>query len=218
MLSNEQIKQIKEQLLKQIENWSEPQKSSAEEQIEKMSPEELEEFLIKNNLIREKQDSKDSKNTDNQCIFCLIAKEQIPSQKIAENKKALAVLEINPISDGHVLIIPKEHINSEKIPIQAFSLAKKVSEKIKSVLKPKKVEIITSENFGHEIINVLPVYNNEHLGMERKKLNEEELIKIKNKLLIKKKEKIIKIGDSSKKKPKKSDKKIILPKAPVRIP
>jgi len=44
------------------------------------------------------------------CIFCKIIKGEIPSTKIYEDKNFLAFLDIQPVSDGHLLIIPKKHI------------------------------------------------------------------------------------------------------------
>ena len=43
------------------------------------------------------------------CIFCKIAAGQIPCLKIYEDEKVLAFLDIGPLSEGHTLIIPKEH-------------------------------------------------------------------------------------------------------------
>ena len=43
------------------------------------------------------------------CIFCRIAKGEIPSMKVFEDGTALAFLDINPLSEGHALIIPKAH-------------------------------------------------------------------------------------------------------------
>ncbi|KAI8141145.1 HIT-like domain-containing protein [Fennellomyces sp. T-0311] len=43
------------------------------------------------------------------CIFCKIIRGEIPSHKIAETDKAYSFLDINPISDGHALVIPKYH-------------------------------------------------------------------------------------------------------------
>ena len=148
------------------------------------------------------------------CIFCNIAAGEIPSNKIDENKFAVAVLDINPISIGHTLVIPKKHIkNSGEIPSQALALSKKISRKIKSKLKPREVIIYTENKFGHEIINVLPVYSNENKDSPRQKLNEQELKKIQAALITKpkqkkdiKKPKIIR-EDLSK-----------LPKVPTRIP
>ncbi len=47
------------------------------------------------------------------CIFCKIIAGQIPCNKIYEDESVLAFLDIGPVSDGHVLLIPKEHF--EKI-------------------------------------------------------------------------------------------------------
>jgi histidine triad (HIT) family protein len=43
------------------------------------------------------------------CIFCKIVAGQIPCNKIYEDDSVLAFLDIGPISDGHTLVIPKEH-------------------------------------------------------------------------------------------------------------
>lgn len=43
------------------------------------------------------------------CIFCRIIAGQIPCYKVYENKDVLAFLDINPISDGHTIVIPKAH-------------------------------------------------------------------------------------------------------------
>jgi diadenosine tetraphosphate (Ap4A) HIT family hydrolase len=43
------------------------------------------------------------------CIFCKIVRGEIPSQKIAETALSYCFLDINPLSVGHVLVIPKEH-------------------------------------------------------------------------------------------------------------
>ncbi len=43
------------------------------------------------------------------CIFCRIIKGEIPCFKVYEDQKVLAFEDINPISDGHTLVIPKNH-------------------------------------------------------------------------------------------------------------
>ncbi len=45
----------------------------------------------------------------NNCIFCAIAAGEIPSFKVYEDDLVLAYLDINPFSEGHTLVIPKEH-------------------------------------------------------------------------------------------------------------
>ena len=44
------------------------------------------------------------------CLFCEIAKGNIPSTKVYEDETVLAFKDINPMAPVHILVIPKEHI------------------------------------------------------------------------------------------------------------
>ena len=189
MLQEEQIAQIKQQLIQQIDStFPEDKKQAAKQQIEVMDGNQLEEFLKQNKLIKEAQPSEEQ-----QSVFRSIVNRQIHSYKIDENKYAIAVLEINPVSKGHTILIPKQEATSvEKIPQPVFSLAKKVSKKIKSKLKPKEVKISSSNAFGEFIINVFPVYENESLNSQRYHAEEAELQELQKKLEKKTIKKIIK--------------------------
>jgi histidine triad (HIT) family protein len=44
------------------------------------------------------------------CVFCKIVAGEIPATKIYEDEVILAFLDIGPISDGHVLVISKQHV------------------------------------------------------------------------------------------------------------
>jgi len=217
MLTSEQVRQIKAQLLKQIETFPAEQREAAKQQVQAMSAEQLEQFLIQNKLIKTAPESQVTQQSqpqkDQQCIFCLITQGKIKSHKIDENKKAIGVLEINPISKGHTIIIPKEHAQEEKLPTQAFTLAKKIAKKLKSKLKPEKVEIAASSFMGHGIINLIPVYKDQKPGGERKKASEKELQEIQEKLATKKRKAPVIRKKKAKKKALKE-----LPKAPVRFP
>ena len=208
MLPKEQITQIKQQLIQQIETtFPEDKKQAAKQQVEIMDDKQLEEFLKQNKLIKEGQPSMG----EQQSIFRNIISGQIHSYKIDEDEYSLAVLEINPISKGHIILIPKQEATSvEKIPQPVFSLAKKLSKKIKAKLKPKEVKILPSNAFGEFIINVFPVYENESLNSQRYHAEETELQELQKKLEKKIIEKIIK------KKPKKIQEKDI--RLPKRIP
>ena len=117
--------------------------------------------------------------------FCLINSNQVSSYKLDENKNAIAVLEINPISKAHSLIIPKKHLGDEKIAQDIHTFAKRLSKKIKTEFKPK--ELLISENnlFGHKVINLIPVYENETINSDRYKAEKEELENV-QKILVKK--------------------------------
>ena len=43
------------------------------------------------------------------CLFCKIVAGEIPSTKVFEDERVLAFMDINPINDGHLLVIPKKH-------------------------------------------------------------------------------------------------------------
>lgn len=189
MLPSKQIEQIKSQLISQIESsFPADKKDAAIAQIKAMNEEQLEEFLIQNNLIKAEGEPGDSQNQ--QCIFCSIVLDKVQSYKIGENPEAIAILEINPISKGHSIIIPKIH--SEEISNSINEFAKKVTEKIKKELKPKKVEISETILFGHKILNVLPIYTNETIKSEKKSAKPEELQKLQNQLYEKPKPKQVK--------------------------
>jgi len=214
MLTPEQTKQIKNELLRQIESWPAEQQESAKEQLEAMNQEQFEEFLEKNNILKPRGSAPVAQPANlgqsQQCIFCSIIQGQTKSYKIDENKQAIAILEINPISNGHVLIIPREHTTTDKLPNQALSLAKKIAKKIRLKLKPKEVEIATSSIMGHALINVIPIYGGETAQSERKKANEQELAKLQAQLKKKKR-------TTLKPKTKKSSNSAII-KIPRRIP
>jgi histidine triad (HIT) family protein len=67
------------------------------------------------------------------CIFCRIAKGEIPCNKIYEDEKTLAFLDIGPVSKGHALVIPKEH--AEKIYELSDGSLKALAQTVKKVSK-----------------------------------------------------------------------------------
>ena len=70
------------------------------------------------------------------CIFCKIASGQIPSVKIYEDEKVIAFLDIGPVSDGHTLVISKQHFErlDEFPPELLGQLASKLGKIAKAVV------------------------------------------------------------------------------------
>jgi histidine triad (HIT) family protein len=57
---------------------------------------------------------------DPNCIFCKIAAGQIPCAKVLEDEAALAFMDIGPLAEGHVLLIPKGHYQTlDRMPPEA---------------------------------------------------------------------------------------------------
>ncbi len=69
------------------------------------------------------------------CIFCKIAAGEIPSRKIYEDSDLIAIMDLNPTSKGHSLIIPKDHCTNiydidEDIAAKVMKTAKKLATKM----------------------------------------------------------------------------------------
>jgi histidine triad (HIT) family protein len=47
--------------------------------------------------------------SDPSCVFCKIVAGQIPCHKVFEDGDTLAFLDVGPLAEGHLLVIPKEH-------------------------------------------------------------------------------------------------------------
>ncbi len=76
---------------------------------------------------------------NNSCIFCDIANGVLPSEKLYEDASVMAFLDINPIADGHTLVVPKKHIVSfheldSNLACTLTSLTSKVAEALLSEL------------------------------------------------------------------------------------
>ena len=70
------------------------------------------------------------------CIFCRILKGEIPAQKVYDDPKSFAILDINPVAPGHVLVLPKDHHETwtDLPPDLAAELAK-ASQKVGMAVK-----------------------------------------------------------------------------------
>ena len=126
------IEEVKGELIKQAGNLQEDIRQNFIEKVEAMSEQELQDFLKQ---LAQKQKS----GKGNECIFCSIASGKISSMKIAETNNFTAVLDINPASEGHLLIIPRKHVESfEKVGNKAelIRIIEELSKKIKNKLSP----------------------------------------------------------------------------------
>lgn len=165
-MDKQDAEQVKRQLLNNIESSFPKEKADIlKRQIMSMNDEQLESFL-------------DKSDKSNECIFCSIAAGNVESFKIAENDSTVAVLEINPISRGHMIIIPKKHEPVEVLSNEIKNFAKEIAQKIKDKLKPKDVEIAGLDIGGHGVINLIPIYKDENLKSKRYKAEKSELEEI----------------------------------------
>ena len=108
------------------------------------------------------------------CIFCKIIKGEISAHKVYENEHAVAFLDINPVHDGHTLVVPKKHFEDfVHIPKQELQgLAEAVQQVAKAVRESVKADGINiGLNIGraagqlvfHAHFHVIPRYADDGL-------------------------------------------------------
>jgi len=180
MLTDEQAQQIKEQLLSHLDQFPEDKQEQIKKEVTTLSNEKLEEFVKQNQLAQ--QPGQEGQPIQQQCIFCAIAENKISSYKIAENPDNIAILEINPLTKAHVLIVPKQHTEND-VSESSKQLAQQLANKIKQTFQPKDVQINQTKIMNHSLLEIIPIYEEEqNKQLERKKADEKELKEIQQQL------------------------------------
>lgn len=96
------------------------------------------------------------------CIFCKIARKEIPTKIVFEDNSSIAFLDIHPAAPGHTLVIPKEHhawFQEVPGPIAAdwFNTAQKIATDLKDKHKADFVELsIVGKDVPHAHIHLIP--------------------------------------------------------------
>ena len=96
------------------------------------------------------------------CIFCKIVAGQIPAAKVYEDDKCLAFLDINPVTLGHVLLIPKEHYRfmtdvPDDLLAYLFIKSKELMPKIKKAMAADYVALsVVGVDVPHFHIHLMP--------------------------------------------------------------
>ena len=126
------------------------------------------------------------------CIFCKIIGGEIPSYKVYETEDVFVMLDINPLSKGHLLVIPKGHYENiheipEEVLMKVSSVTKEMAERIKERLNPEGIIIMQNngqkagQSVFHYHTHIKPVYEDTSIPKEghlRKPLTEDEFNEI----------------------------------------
>jgi histidine triad (HIT) family protein len=111
------------------------------------------------------------------CIFCKIARGEIPASVIAETANVLAMMDIQPINPGHVLVIPKTHATyigdlEAKLGGEIFQLAMRVAEGLRhSGLRCEGVNLhladgkVAGQEVFHVHLHVIPRFESDGFGL-----------------------------------------------------
>ena len=143
---------------------TEEQRKEYEEKLKNMSPEEIQELQKK------------------QCIFCQIISGGVPGKTVWEDDKFIAILDINPANEGHVLLMPKEHyavlpqMPKEDVPL-FFIAGKNISNGLLRSLRVEGTSLFVANGLAagqkaqHFMLHIIPrVLDDNLLNMLPKQL------------------------------------------------
>lgn len=104
-------------------------------------------------------------NDENQgCVFCRIVSGDEPAQVILENELSLSILDINPMAQGHCLVIPRRHVPwwhelTAEETASLFTLARATSKRIMEAFSPEFVTMYArGRRIPHTHIFLIPTY------------------------------------------------------------
>ena len=124
-------------------------------------------------------------------IFSKIVAGEIPCYKIYEDEKFLAFLDINPLAQGHTLVIPKQEIDyffdiNDSMLSEMMLVAKRIAISLKKTIECKKVGVIViGDEVPHAHIHLIPFQNPSKMSFTSPKLKliSEQLIEIQQKII-----------------------------------
>jgi histidine triad (HIT) family protein len=121
------------------------------------------------------------------CIFCKISKDEIPSQSIFENSKIKVIVDRYPANKGHILIVPKQHIENifDIDPAYAgrlFELAAKMATVVKNTFNCENINIVQNngplagQTVNHFHIHIIPRFEGDNVNVSwpQMEMTEEE--------------------------------------------
>ena len=124
-------------------------------------------------------------------IFTKIIIGEIPSYKIAEDDYNYAFLDINPLANGHTLVVPKKEVDylfdlDEKSYNELFKFTKKVSKAIEQVVPCKRLgAVVYGLDVPHAHIHLIPLQgtgNEINFSNPKVKLTQEQFVEIASKI------------------------------------
>jgi histidine triad (HIT) family protein len=130
-----------------------------------------------------------------ECIFCKIAKKEIPSTIVYEDDQFLAFLDIAPANKGHTLVIPKEHYKvytdiPEELLKKFAVVVKKVASSVHKGLEADGFNIVmnnykvSGQIVSHAHFHILPRFINDGInsGWPHKNYEDGEMDSFKDKI------------------------------------
>jgi len=110
-------------------------------------------------------------------IFTKIINREIPAYIISENNKFIAFLDINPLSIGHTLVVPKKEIDhffdlDDDFLTEILLFSKKISKAIKKVTRCNRVGLsVIGLEIPHAHLHLVPLNEMNDIDFNKKKIS-----------------------------------------------
>jgi histidine triad (HIT) family protein len=112
-----------------------------------------------------------------ECVFCKIRDGQVPSMKVYEDERTLAIMDINPLTSGHCLVLTKAHAatlwESDVEDLQAAIVtAQKLANALREALKPDGLNVLQAngaaafQSVFHFHLHLIPRWNKDGKGFD----------------------------------------------------
>ena len=105
------------------------------------------------------------------CVFC--SRDKLVTDFVYEDELVMAFMDMDPINEGHILLVPKEHyLDVDEIPDETLSrlmiVSKKIVSALKDVYKPDGYSMMqnggTFNDVGHYHLHIFPRYKGDGFG------------------------------------------------------
>ncbi len=102
------------------------------------------------------------------CIFCKIAQKEIPSNILYEDNSLMVIMDNNPVNNGHVLIIPKKHLEDyleldNDLASKMLKVAQELGPKIMKKLDKSALTLLinygTDQEVKHLHLHLIPNFS-----------------------------------------------------------
>lgn len=111
------------------------------------------------------------------CVFCQIVAGEIPAGRVYEDERTLAIMDINPLNDGHLLVMPKTHVATlfeiAEDALTAVTLAvQRMALAVRATLQPDGLNLFQAngaaafQSVPHFHIHVVPRWANDGIGLD----------------------------------------------------
>lgn len=113
---------------------------------------------------------------DPDCIFCKVIAGEIPGEVVDSDDRTVTVMDINPATRGHVVVIPREHAEdllavSDEDLSATMAAVRRITERMRETIKPDGFNVLNNlgraawQSIFHFHIHVIPRYRDDPLQL-----------------------------------------------------